>query len=102
MWTDDRQRRSELVDSGHNETRAFNRPSRLAIRIAAVAHSAPERFHCGLDAAEQGSRWRGHMLNEDELAAGFEHPCQFGECPALVDNATKNQCADGTVNGLGP
>src|SRR5215831_4771376 len=98
MWTNNRQRCFELDKSAYGETRALNRSTRLAIWIAAVTHSAPERFHEGLDSAEQCSRWRGDMLNKDELAAGFEHPLQFGKCSALVDNATKNQGADRIIN----
>ena len=98
MWTDDRQRCFELDNLAYSETGPFNRRTSLAIRIAAVTHSAPERFHEGLDSAEQCSRWRGDMLNEDELAVGFEHPRQFGKCPSLVSDAAQDQGADDVIN----
>ena len=98
MWTDDKQRCCELDNLPNSETRAFNRRTRLAIRTAAVTHSPPERFHDGLDSAEQCSRWRGNMLNKDELAAGFEHPHHFQKCATLVSDATQNQGADHAIN----
>ena len=102
MRTDDRQRRGELLNMGYGETRAFDRRACLTIRIAAVTHSPPEGFQRGLDAAEPCSRWRSHVLNKDEPAAGLKHSSQLGECLALIDNATQNQCADGVINGGGP
>ena len=83
MWTDDRQRCVELVNLGYGEARAFNSRAGLAIRMAAVTHSPPERFHRALDPAEQCSGWRSHVLNKDELAAGSKHPQQFRKCPTL-------------------
>jgi hypothetical protein len=102
MRTDDRQRRGELLNMGYGETRAFNYRECLTIRMAAVTHLPPEGFQCGLDAAEPCSRGRSHVLNKDEFAAGLKHTLQLGECPALIDNATQNQCADDVINGGGP
>ena len=98
MRTHNRQRRREFLYFHGGETGFLNNTTGWPVRMTAVPHTAPKRFNSRLNAPEQGSRWRGHVLYEKQATTRFEHPENLADSSPLIDYAAKHQSADGEID----
>jgi hypothetical protein len=91
-------RQRGVLDLGDGEARFLEEVERRAVAVTADDEPV-DPVHTVLEPSQLGVGGT-HMLDEQQLAAGTQHPAQLPQCPRLIVHPAQHQRRDRYVEGV--